>query len=302
MKTKDRTRTLAISVAGTLLFSAVFLATDAFAQVRGRSVTVPHNSTGLRGGGGVPLAPHSGGQGLKALGGLLGSGGGGYYGHESHHDRYSNAEAYRDVGLANAAVGLVGTLVNGYSYPQYPTVVAPPVAVLPVSAPYPVAVVTSPRVIVGSYPYGYAPSYYPYSSYYGYGTSYYYPSTVCSVPYSYPYGYYGYGNSYYNPPRVYNAPLAGGYYPDHHGSHYYDGGYKQSGTWQNGHGGSYGQPGSWQTGHGGPQTPMHQGPSMQAPRSSYQGGAAPSNSGFHGGGRSPQQSTVHSSGQSHRIR
>ncbi len=318
MKTKARTRTLAISVAGILLFSAVLMTTDAFAQARGRSVRMPNVSTGLRGGGGVPLAPHIGGQGLKALGGLLGSGGGGYYGHESHHNGYSNAEAYRDVGLANAGVGLVGTLLGGYSYAPYPVVVAPPVTVLPVPAPYPVAVVSSPRVIVSSYPYGYAPSYYPYSNYYGYGTSYYsYPysgyygcGTSYYSPYSYPYGGYGYGRPHCNPPAM-------GYYPDHHGSQHYDGGYKQSGSWQNGQGGGYGQPGSWQNGHGGMQTPTHQGPGMQAPRSSYRGGAAPSMqapqsayrggsapsvSGSYGGGRSPQQSGMHPSGQSHRIR
>ena len=291
MNTKDRMRTMAISVAGMLLFSGVFLATDAFAQVRGRSVTVPHGSTGLRGGGGVPFASHSGGQGLRAVGNLLGSVHGGYYGHESHHDGYSYAKAYRDVGLANAGVGLVEALVGGYSYPQYPMVLAaPPVAVYPVPAPYPVAVVSSPRVVVGSYPYGYAPAPYPYSSYYGYGSSYYYPSTVWNAPCSYPYGYYdyyGYEKSYYNSPRAYSAPFAGGYYPEHHGSHHYEG--------------NHGQSGSWQNGHGGMQAPAYQGPSVHAPQSAYRGGAAPSYSGSHGGGR-PQQTPAHSSGQSYRIR
>jgi hypothetical protein len=229
------------------------------------------------------------------VGSLLGSRGGGYYGHESHHDGYGYAKAYRDVGLANAGVGLVEALVGGYSYQPYPAVVAAPVAVYPVPAPYPVAVVSGPRVIVDSYPYGYASYPYPYSGYYGYGTPYYYPSTAWNVPYAYPYGYYGYEKSYYR------GPLAGGYYPEHHGSYYHDGNYRPSGTWQNGHGG-YGQSGMWQNGHGGMQAPTHHGPGVQAPQSSYHGGATPSYSGSHGGGWSPQQSTAHSSGRSYRIR
>ncbi len=301
MKTKVRTSTMALSVAGLLLFSGVFLATDAFAQVRGGRVTVPHGSTGVRGGGGLPF----GGQGLKAVGSLLGSAGGGHYGHDSHHDRYSNAEAFRDVGLANAAVGLVGTLVNGYGYPQYPSVVAAPVAVVPVPAPYPVAVVSSPRVVVSSYPYGYGPSYYPYSSYYGYGSPYYSPSTVWNAPCGYPYGYYdgyGCGTSYYNSPRVYSAPLGTGYYPEHHGVQYYDGNHRQSGSWQTDRGGSYRQPGSWQNGHGAAQAPTYHGPSVQAPTSAYHGGSAPGFSGAHGGGHSQQQTGMHSAGRSYRIR
>ena len=304
MKTKDRMRTMAVSAAGMLLFSGVFLATDAFAQVRAGRVTVPHVSTGVRGGGGAPFASHSGGQGLKSVGGLFGSAGGGYYGHESHHGHYSGAEAFRDVGLANAAVDLVGTLVGGYSYPRYPMVMAPPVAVVPVPAPYPVAVVSGPRVIVGSYPYGYASSYYPYSSCYGYGSPYYYyPSTVWNAPCAYPYGYYdgyGYGKSYCNSPRVYGAPCAPGYYPEHHGPRYHEGSHGRSGPWPSG-GGSYNPPGPWQNGHGGAQAPTHHGPSVQAPQSPYHG-SAPSPSGSHGGGRSLQPSPAHSPGQSYRIR
>ena len=313
MKTNNGMRTVAFSATRMLLFSGVFLATDAFAQDRGRSVRMPNTSTAFRAGGGAPFASHSGGQGLKNLGSQFGYGGGGCYGHGSHNDHYSNAEAYRDVGIANAAVGLVGAVVGAYSYPAYPAVVASPVV-------YPAPVISSPGVIVGSYPYGYAPCAYPYGGY-GYGASYYAPysypysgygyATSYYAPYPYAYGGYGYGRSYCNPPAM-------GHYPDQHGSPYY--------------GGNHGQPGSWQNGRGGAQTPTHQGPGMQAPRSSYRGGnapgmqaprsayrggasssmqaprsvyrggAAPSLSVSRGGGRSPQQSGMRPSGQSHRMR
>jgi len=263
MKTKSRMRAMAISVAGMLLVSGLFLAPDAFAQARGRSVTIPRHSMGLRGAIGGQQVSHSGVQGLNALGSLLGSWGGGHRGYQSHHDRYSNADAYRDVGIANAAVGLVGTLLNAYGYPPYPTVITPPVEVVPVPAPYPVAVIPSPGIVVRPYPYGYAPS-------------------------PYPYDYYDYGSRYYSPPTVWNAPRAMGYYPRSHGSHHHDGNYRQSGTWR--------------SDYGGMQAPTYQGHSVQSSRPVHRGGAVLGMPGSHGGSRPLRQSAVHPSGQSHRVR
>lgn len=284
MKTRGRTTTMAISVAGLFLVSGLLVTPDAFAQSRGRSVRMPTQSTALRGARNSQHASRSGTQGLNALGSLLDSMNRGGYHQESHHDRYSDAEAYRDVGIANAIVGLVGTLLSVDRYPQYPAVTAPPVEVVPVvpaPPPYPVVVVPSPGVIVGPYPYGYAPS-------------------------SYPYGYYDYKVPYCSPSPMWNAPLGTGYYPEHHGTygHGNNYGYGPPVTPGNGHNGNYRQPvTSGNSRSGIRRTPTYQRQSVQSPRTFVQrSGAAPSMSVSRGGTRSTRQPSASTFGQSYRIR
>ena len=109
----------------------------------------------------------SGFRGLEGLGALLDEAsrnyGYGGYGPWDHHDQYSHAEAYRDVGIANAVVDLVGVLVNASAYQTYaPVAAAPvevvpaPVAPVPVPSAGPVTVVPAPTVIVQTPAY-YAP-------------------------------------------------------------------------------------------------------------------------------------------------
>lgn len=161
-----------------VLVSLMLLATEAGAQSRGRSIRIPSRSgSGLRlpsamgrgGRGGLTGrsgsrgnlfsgSSRSGFSGLDGLGALL-ENAGRNYGHGDHrywdHDRgYSHAEAYRDVGIANAVVDLVGILVNASAYQTYAPAAAPvemapaPVEPIPVPSAAPVTVVPAPTVIV----------------------------------------------------------------------------------------------------------------------------------------------------------
>lgn len=88
--------------------------------------------SGRSGNIGNPFAgsSRSGFRGLEGLGALLDEAsrnyGYGGYGPWDHHDQYSHAEAYRDVGIANAVVDLVGILVNASAYQTYAPVAAAP--------------------------------------------------------------------------------------------------------------------------------------------------------------------------------
>jgi hypothetical protein len=164
----------------------------------------------------------SGSPGLRALGDLLESAAHDYRG-GGHDHGYSDAEAYRDVGIANAIVGLVGILVDAGRNQAYapaapvevvppPVAVAPPppVEVVPVPSGYPVAVVPAPPVVLQTPAY-YAPPRYvhvaPYPSpppcprpYPGY-------STPCPAPGRYPcYGKSNSGYGQYGTPRTMSVP------------------------------------------------------------------------------------------------
>lgn len=122
--------------------SAASLGRAVAAGVRGAS----HASRGSGRGLGLGSALRSGsgpskqqiGQGLRGAARWLNNNygdRGGYYG--GHHGYYDNdmADAYRDAALANAAVGLVGVLVNAHVQQQAlrtaPVAVAAPVVVQP---------------------------------------------------------------------------------------------------------------------------------------------------------------------------
>ncbi len=293
MDTTRKTRAPAIVMAGMVLISLGLCVSDASAQIRGRSVAAPRHSSGLK----FPnVSRHSnrhqsnssglGLDGLNSLGNLLDSArqysgnGGGYHG--SDHHGYSDAEAYRDVGIANAVVGLVGTLLNANNYPPasvvevtpvpppYPVTIvpAPTVEVRPVLPPYPVTIVPAPRVIVEVPPYyGYAPN-----------------------PYSYVQPNY-YPQPYYNPPVCQDyAPGYRDEYDNHPRRPY-------------GNGGNYREPGAR---HGGDRTPVYRGSDMQYSRPSRQGGnethVTTRSSGARRGSQSTQLTPPHPSGRSYRVR
>lgn len=237
-----------------LLASYGFCVSDACAQTRGRGIATPRHSSGFwvpsAGGHGIREQSNSLGSGLhglNVLGNLTGSAGrydgnGGHHG--SNHHGYSDAEAYRDVGMANALVGLVGTLLDPYNYEPYPVVAAPPVEYAPVLPPYPVAMVPSPQVVVETPPYWYAPPAYSYAQPYCYPRSWNPPVYRNAFP--------GYWDAYYSQHRgSYDRrfPL------QHQRSHDHEGSYRRSGTWQ-----------------GGERTPAHGGRDIQSPRSGRQGG------------------------------
>jgi len=178
MISRKRRRAAAVALSVAVLASLALFAPEAVAQSRGRGMRAPNRSggglrapsiNGLNGrsglggsrGSGSNLfsgSSHSGLSGLEGLGQLLESARhnhhGGDYKHWDHHG-YSDAEAYRDVGIANAVVDLIGILVNAGTYQAYPPVAAAPVVtvpqpaeIVPVPAPYPVTVVPAPPVIL----------------------------------------------------------------------------------------------------------------------------------------------------------
>ncbi|MEA3364169.1 MAG: hypothetical protein U9Q79_00895 [Candidatus Hydrogenedentes bacterium] len=170
--------------------SLMLVTTEAVAQSRGRSIRIPRRSgrglrvpsaigrsgrSGLRGlsrgngsrGNLLSGSSRSGFPVLEGLGALLDEAGRNYrhgddhkgYGawnhHWDHHDYYSDAEAYRDVGIANAVVDLIGILVNASAYQTYAPVATAPVEVVPgpvepvpVPSAGPVTVVPAPTVVV----------------------------------------------------------------------------------------------------------------------------------------------------------
>ncbi len=168
MHTESKMTAVTLSVA--VLFSIALFAPDAVAQSRGRSIRTPSISggglrapsmggrSGRSGGGNLfPGSSRSGFSGLEGLGSLLNSmnnkHGHGGYGNWDRHDDYW--DAYRDVGIANAVVDLIGILVNASTYQTYaPVAAAPvevvpaPVHVVPVPASPPVVVMPAPPVIL----------------------------------------------------------------------------------------------------------------------------------------------------------
>ena len=169
MKTRARV-TVVVLVAAMLISMAVF-APEAQAQSRGRSLRMPSPSAGgLRtpgvpgrlgrsGGGNLFSGPsRSGLSNLQGLDGLLNSmkykHGYGGWGHDYNRGHDDYWDAYRDVGIANAVVDLIGVLVSAGSYSSYAPVAAPvevvpaPVTVVPMAPPPPVVMVPAPSVSI----------------------------------------------------------------------------------------------------------------------------------------------------------
>jgi hypothetical protein len=228
-------KTIGTVVMVIVLVSLMLVTTEAVAQSRGRSIRMPSRSgSGLRLPSAIGRSGRSGLSGLsglsrgngsrgnlfsgssrsgfpvlEGLGALLDEAGrnygqGGYHGgygpwnhHWDHHDYYSDAEAYRDVGIANAVVDLLGILVNASAYQTYAPVAAAPVEVVPapvepvpVPSAAPVTVVPGPTVIVQTPVYRTPPPVYL--------------TPPSPVPMPYPGSYSGYhgGHRYYKTPTL----------------------------------------------------------------------------------------------------
>lgn len=179
-------RTIGTALAVAVLISLMLVTTEAAAQSRARSIRTPNRSgsvtraprvierSGRSRPGGLtgpsisrgdlfPGSSRSGLSGLEGLGSLLEQAGrnhrhGGYGGHRrsDRHREYSYAHAYRDVGIANAVVDLVGILVSAsaYQHTYAPMAVAPvevmpaPVEPIPLAPMGAVTVVPPPAVIL----------------------------------------------------------------------------------------------------------------------------------------------------------
>lgn len=167
---KTRTRVTVVVLVAAMLASLAVFAPEAQAQSRGRSLRMPSASSGgLRtpgvpgrlgrsGSGNLFSGPSRSGlsnlNGLSLLHSMKHKDGYGGWGHDYNRGHDDYWDAYRDVGIANAVVDLIGVLVSAGTYSSYAPVAAPvevvpaPVTVVPMAPPPPVVMVPAPSVIM----------------------------------------------------------------------------------------------------------------------------------------------------------